>query len=146
MMYNFLTQWPLIIFQHVSSTCRLIINLLLLLIFCKTLRTNPGVSQGLESKGQNVCSWTAININCDLHRVAPRGSCCWRLFHPYLAPVTSTPTISCPFRERISSFRRTLPHFPAGLFFFKSVTQMHPTSSTGPLGAFLFFPPRRFSP
>lgn len=67
-------------------------------------------------------------------------------FTSYLAPPISTPTISWPFSERISSRKRIFPHLPAGLFFFKSVTQMLPTSSTGPLCPLFLLPILRFSP
>lgn len=49
-----------------------------------------------------------------------------------LAPVTSTPTISCPFSARISSLSLIFPEQAAGLLFLTSVTQMQPTSMTGP--------------
>lgn len=50
----------------------------------------------------------------------------------YLAPVTSTPTISCPLSDRISSLSLIFPEQAAGLRFLTSVTQMQPTSVTGP--------------
>ncbi|TNN28568.1 hypothetical protein EYF80_061284 [Liparis tanakae] len=63
----------------------------------------------------------------------------------YLAPPTSTPTISCPLSASSSSRSRMAPPRAAGLLLLTSVTQMRPTSTTGP-GALLLLGPPFFLP